>query len=132
MATRPSVKIPTPFPVVLVEAGLLGIIFIAIGSGYLWEFINRLQPDQLFNFFEGLLWTVIGVTFAWHAFRKAEHRRLQIGASFSFLLFGISDFIEMRTGAWYTPWTLFALKAACVLSFLIHLRIYMTTKNKNG
>jgi len=132
MAARPSVKIPTPFPVVLAEAGLLGIIFIAIGSGYLWEFINRLQPDQLFNFCEGLLWTVIGVTFAWHAFRKTKYRRLQIGASVSFLLFGISDFIEMRTGAWYTPWTLFALKAACVLSFLIHLRIYMTTKNKNG
>ena len=132
MATQTPVKIPTPFPVVLYEAGLLGIIFIAIASGYLWEFINNLEPDQIFNFFEGLLWTAIGLVFSWHAIRKTKYRRLQIGASFSFLLFGVSDFIEMRTGAWYTPWTLFALKAACVLSFLLHLRIYTTMKNKNG
>lgn len=125
-------KIPTPFPAVLWEAGLLGIFLIAIASGYLWDFIDRLQPDQLFNFVEGLLWTAIGLIFAWRTFKKSKFRRLEMGASVSFLLFGVSDFIEMRTGAWYTPWTLFALKAACVLSFLIHLRIYMTMKSKNG
>jgi hypothetical protein len=122
-----------PFPVVLYEAGLLGIIFIAITSGYLWDFISRLEADQLFNFFEALLWAVVGLVFAWRACKKTKYRGLQIGASVSFLLFGITDLIEMRTGAWYTPWTLFAFKAACVLSFLIHLRIYyMTTKKKNG
>ena len=124
-------KIPTPFPVVLYEAGLLGIIIIVIASGYLWDFIHRLEADQAFNFFEGILWTAIGFVFAWCAFKETKFRGLQIGSSVSFLLFGISDFIEMRTGAWYTPWTLFALKAACVLSFLIHLRIYINTKRKN-
>ena len=123
---------PTPFPVVLVELSVLGFIVIGIFSGSVLQFINRLEPDQAFNFFEGLLWTAIGVAFAWHAFRKAEYRRLQVGASVSFILFGISDFIEMRTGAWYIPWTLFLLKAACVISFLSLLRIYMITKKKNG
>ncbi len=125
-------KIPTPFPVVLVEVGVIGFVVIGIFSGSLLQFITRLEPDQAFNFFEGILWTVIGIAFAWRSLRNTIYRRLQIGASVSFLLFGVSDFIEMRTGAWYTPWTLFALKAVCVLSFLIHLRIYMTTKNKNG
>lgn len=125
-------KIPTPFPVAFYEVGLLAIILIAIASGYLWDFMNRLESSQLFNFFEGLLWTAIGLIFTWRAFRKTKYRALQIGSSVSFILFGISDFIEMRTGAWYTPCTLFALKATCVLSFLIHLRIYVNTKKNNS
>ena len=125
-------KIPTPFPVVLVELGVIGFIVIGISSGSLLEFISRLEVDQAFNFFEGLLWTTIGFAFACRAIRKTKYRKLQTGASVSFGLFGVSDFIEMRTGAWYTPWTLFAFKAACVLLFLIHLRIYMTQKNKDA
>jgi len=121
-----------PFPTALVVLGLFIVSFVGIFFGSLLQFINHLEPDQIFNFFEGLLWTAIGLVFAWHAIRKTKYRRLQIGAAVSFLLFGVSDFIEMRTGAWYTPWTLFALKAVCVLSFLIHLRIYTTMKNKNG
>lgn len=74
---------------------------------------------------------VIGMTFVWHAIRKPAHRKLQIGASVTFILFGVSDFIEMRTGAWYTPWTLFAFKAACVASFLIHMRIYLAAKKND-
>jgi len=123
-------KIPTPFPVVLLELGVIGFIIIAIFSGSLLGFIAGLEADQAFNFFEGLLWIAIGFVFAWRAFKNPEYRSLQIGASVSFLLFGVSDFIEMRTGAWYTPWTLLALKTACVLSFLIHLRIYMIQKSK--
>jgi hypothetical protein len=121
---------PTPFPVLLVGLGIIGFILIGIFSGALLEFITRLDPGEAFNFFEGILWTAIGVTFAFRAIRNTKFRGLQIGASVSFVLFGVSDFIEMHTGAWYTPWTLFALKAACVTSFLIHLRIYMTEKIK--
>ena len=125
-------NIPTPLPAVFVYVGFIGIVVVATLSGSLLQFIMRLDANQAFNFFEGILWTLIGIAFAWRAVRQNEYRRLQIGASVSFLLFGISDFIEMRTGAWYTPWTLFVLKAACVLSFLILLRVYMNTKKKNG
>jgi hypothetical protein len=69
---------------------------------------------QSLNFLEGILWVFIGVILACYAIRKTDFRRIQIGASVSFVLFGISDFIEIRTGAWYTPWTLLAFKAACV------------------
>ena len=125
-------KIPTPLPAVLVYVGFIGIVVVAIISGSLVQFIIRLEAGQAFNFFEGILCTLIGILFAWRAVRQNEYRGLQIGASVSFLLFGISDFIEMRTGAWYSPWSLFVLKAACVLSFLILLRVYMNTKKKKG
>ena len=125
-------KIPTPLPAVLVYVGFIGIVVVAIISGSLVQFIIRLEAGQAFNFFEGILWTLIGILFAWRAVRQNEYRGLQIGASVSFLLFGISDFIEMRTGAWYSPWSRFVLKAACVLSFLILLRVYMNTKKKKG
>ena len=125
-------KIPTPLPAVLVYVGFIGIVVVAIISGSLVQFIIRLEAGQAFNFFEGILWTLIGILFAWRAVRQNEYRGLQIGASVSFLLFGISDFIEMRTGAWYSPWSLFVLKATCVLSFLILLRVYMNTKKKKG
>ena len=35
----------------------------------------------------------------------------------SFFAFGISDFVEIHTGAWYRPWWLLAWKATCVAGF---------------
>jgi hypothetical protein len=35
------------------------------------------------------------------------------------LLFGLSDVVETRTGAWFRPWWLFVWKALCVLAILI-------------
>jgi hypothetical protein len=32
--------------------------------------------------------------------------------------FGLSDLVESQTGAWWTPWWLFAWKALCVLGLL--------------
>lgn len=33
------------------------------------------------------------------------------------MAFGVSDIIELQTGAWWRPWWLLLLKAACLLSF---------------
>lgn len=40
----------------------------------------------------------------------------------SFAVFGVSDLIESETGAWWRPWWLFGMKAACVLGFLLAWR----------
>jgi hypothetical protein len=40
------------------------------------------------------------------------------GIGITMLVFGASDLVEMRTGAWWSPWWLFAWKAACVLLLL--------------
>ena len=37
----------------------------------------------------------------------------------AFAVFGVSDLIEAETGAWWHPWWLFVMKAACVLCFLL-------------
>lgn len=38
-------------------------------------------------------------------------------AAVTFAAFGLSDVVEVQTGAWYRPWWLFAWKAACVAVF---------------
>jgi hypothetical protein len=40
----------------------------------------------------------------------------------------VSDLIEVKTGAWYSPWPLLALKAACVASLGIYLFCYLREK----
>ncbi|MFZ4482582.1 MAG: hypothetical protein ACOYOL_01210 [Chthoniobacterales bacterium] len=80
--------------------------------------------DQLFNFAEGLLWLAIAEAICLCTARSPKPRRLGYGAALSFALFGVSDFIEVRTGAWYSPWPLLVLKAACVLSLVGHFVAY--------
>ena len=72
----------------------------------------------LFNFLEALLWFLMGAGFLTAAiFRtsKVQYRPLMIRVAAWFLLFGISDLIEMQTGAWWRPVWLLVLKVACVL-----------------
>jgi hypothetical protein len=42
-------------------------------------------------------------------------------AAGTFVLFGASDLIEVRTGAWWRPWWLLAWKAACVFALIVLL-----------
>ena len=74
------------------------------------------------------MWVVIALILAIKAVKQREYRRFSIWASVSFLLFGISDFIEMKTGAWWEPWPLLLLKAVCVASFLACLVSYRKCK----
>jgi hypothetical protein len=46
-------------------------------------------------------------------------------------VFGASDLVESRTGAWWKPWWLFVWKAICVLALLFgFLRYYRAKKSK--
>ncbi len=72
---------------------------------------------QTANTLEAILWAVIGCVFLWQAVRRNPpfpRNRCLIAAA-AFLTFGLSDVIEITTGAWWRPWWLFAMKAACVL-----------------
>ncbi len=87
------------------------------------------SPDQIFNFAEGWLWTIIALVFAIQANRKTnKYQKLAVFGSLAFFAFGVSDFIEFTTGAWYRPWSLFVFKALCVLGFLLLLRQYSIAK----
>jgi hypothetical protein len=85
-----------------------------------------LKPmSEIANYIEAALWIVIGLVFAGFAARRSNRRRMRcLIASATFLLFGVSDIIEVRTGAWWRPWPLLALKAACICVMLVLLWAY--------
>jgi hypothetical protein len=75
-----------------------------------------MTAEELFNYCEAVLWFVLGVVVVIAARKQSAAVRRKASVAFvAFLAFGVSDLIEVRTGAWWTPWWLFVLKAACVL-----------------
>ncbi len=76
------------------------------------------------NTIEAGLWIAIGLAFlAAATLRRGPARRLCAASAIVFVLFGVSDIVEARTGAWWRPWWLFAWKALCVLAMLVLLRV---------
>jgi hypothetical protein len=82
------------------------------------------------NLIEAIVWFVLAVVLLLHSLRAPKHTRptLHILAS-AIVVFGVSDLVEMRTGAWWRPWWLFVWKAACVVVlFFGFLRYHRLTK----
>jgi hypothetical protein len=74
------------------------------------------------NYGEAALWGLVGLTFAVYAVRRAgATRRRCTLAALMFLLFGLSDVVEVRSGAWWRPWWLLVWKSLCVLIMLVLL-----------
>ncbi|MBK8094200.1 MAG: hypothetical protein IPK32_20095 [Verrucomicrobiaceae bacterium] len=76
---------------------------------------------RLFNLGEAALWITIAVVVL---IGLRPPHRLALGTwrwllPLAFAVFGVSDVIESRTGAWWHPWWLLVMKAACVLCFLL-------------
>jgi len=78
------------------------------------------------NYVECGLWCSIGLGFviAWIRYRLLD----AVIAAVTFLLFGLSDYIEAHTGAWWQPWPLLALKAGCILVFIVLLVRYFKNR----
>ena len=88
---------------------------------------------EIANYIEAGLWISIGSIFAGFAVRRSNRRRtLSVIASPTFLVFGLSDIMEVRTGAWWKPWPLLALKAACICVMLVLLRAYTRERNSEA
>lgn len=72
---------------------------------------------DLFNLLEGIFWIGLGV---WLVLtRRVERKRRHTVLAVGLVLFGLSDFVEMHTGAWWQPWWLLAWKALCVGVFVL-------------
>lgn len=82
------------------------------------------EVDQIFNLVEGSVWLVIAVVFSVRAVRHPVHRDLAVAAAVAFAGFGVSDWIEVGTRAWYRPPALLVLKTVCVVAFAALLWIY--------
>ncbi|MGB3514061.1 MAG: hypothetical protein WBA93_33620 [Microcoleaceae cyanobacterium] len=80
------------------------------------------------NYIEAVIWFIFAGAFAVSAVKNSNLVRLhRIIATFTFLLFGLSDIVEVKTRAWWHPWWLFMWKTLCVLSMfgllIFHLKI---------
>ena len=77
-----------------------------------------LSIHAAFNYAEALLWFIIALALAVRLrMRRPWPWRWLLPCAFA--LFGVSDLIEVQTGAWWEPWWLLVMKAACVLVFLL-------------
>lgn len=84
------------------------------------------------NYVEAALWIAIGLAFGVAALvRRGIHRRRCEEAAVVFLLFGLSDIVEVQTGAWWRPWWLLIWKAACVFAMLALLARHMRTLHRS-
>jgi hypothetical protein len=83
----------------------------------------------IFNEIEAGLWFVIALSLAiWLRMQRPWRWLLPL----SFAVFGVSDLIEVQTGAWWEPWWLLVMKAACVLVFLLAFRERRRQEKKHG
>lgn len=69
----------------------------------------------IFNYCEAGFWWIFAIVFFVRAIRGEQRwRRDQFILALAFAAFGLSDWIEVGTGAWWKPWWLLVLKAVCV------------------
>jgi len=70
------------------------------------------------NLLEAVLWLLFAGVFSVLGWRACgRKRRLFTVLAAAFVLFGCSDLIEARTGAWWRPLWLLLLKAGCIGAF---------------
>ncbi len=77
------------------------------------------------NYIEAGIWGIFAIGFCRVALKNTGKVRIQrMIAAVTFFLFGLSDIVEVQTGAWWHPWWLFLWKSVCVISMVILLIVY--------
>lgn len=67
------------------------------------------------NAFEVVWWIGCGVFVFVKSLRaESPHRGRGLLSAVTLVLFGLSDVVELQTGAWWRPWWLLAGKAGCI------------------
>lgn len=74
----------------------------------------------IFNCFEAAWWISVG----FFIYRRGRAYRIGRVASVWFVLFGISDIIEVFTGAPWRPWPLLVYKGICIIVLISCGQIY--------
>ncbi|MCA8996952.1 MAG: hypothetical protein KDA80_08200 [Planctomycetaceae bacterium] len=76
---------------------------------------------QIFNACEGILWIALALIFGCGRITGLRPP-LRIQFAVSLLLFSLSEWIEIQTGAWWRPWWLAFLKGTCIVFITDALR----------
>ncbi len=74
-----------------------------------WSQAQQRTPFKWANIVEGVLWLSLGVVIVikYRSWRAAF-------VALTLACFGVSDWVEAGSGAWWQPWWLLAWKAVCI------------------
>lgn len=59
-----------------------------------------------------------------------DTKRTLLELAIALVVFGFSDVVEARTGAWWRPWWLFVWKAVCVIALVATLVNYFRIRKR--
>jgi hypothetical protein len=88
-----------------------------------------MMTDFQFNFIEGIWWIGLGLSIFPFRFSYSIIRKYRLPLCATLILFGISDFVEMATGAWWQPWWLLVWKTLCIVLGIIFIIFIYKEKN---
>ena len=92
-------------------------------------------PVEIFNLCEGVFWILVGFGFAVSLFRPC-YRKAKVLAAVNFVAFGISDFVEVQTGVWWSPLWLPAWKGLCFVIMaaqaVFYFRVVKARRHPDG
>jgi len=82
------------------------------------------------NMIEAGVWLFLSLALVAYSFSQPKPMRpVILFLSVTMAVFGGSDLVEARTGAWWTPWWLFVWKVVCVIGlFLGFVRYFRLRK----
>ena len=86
---------------------------------------------KTFNLCEGIVWLILAIVIYFFPLFRDEKNNRGRGLSLFLIFFGISDFIEMNTGAWWKPWWLLIWKAICLGGIVFLLTDYFIKRRKH-
>ncbi|MCE5186101.1 MAG: hypothetical protein LLF76_08270 [Planctomycetaceae bacterium] len=86
--------------------------------------------ETIFNLVEGLWWIGLGIFIL--TFRNRASRKHMITLALVLICFGLSDFIEIWSGAWWQPLWLLAVKAMCLIAAPIILILMRRQSRRSG
>ncbi|XLQ20148.1 MAG: hypothetical protein ACKUBY_00005 [Candidatus Moraniibacteriota bacterium] len=81
---------------------------------------------KTFNFIEGVYWLSLGIfVVTLSKIIPCKYKRLALFTFLILIFFGFTDFIEIKTGAYWTPWWLLTWNAFCILGLILALAWYI-------
>ena len=85
---------------------------------------------QIGNSLEAVLWFLVATALLLAAARVPTRSRALLGLSASFAVFGLTDLVEIQSGAWWRPPWLLVVKGVCVIT--IASGIWHLARNRNS
>ena len=85
------------------------------------------------NIIEAGVWFLLSLVLVGYVFTQPKPLRPALWLlAVTMAVFGSSDLVEARTGAWWTPWWLFVWKALCAVGLLCGFVRYFKVRKAIG